>query len=152
MNWDETMHQNNIYNFVHTQQQDFAIFCQSYLTQTHILSLSLFLSLSPSLFRINYLLQFFPTFQISHVDATIIFYFLLLLFTFTFLVLLLNIMLMPFFGMKLVLQLTARIEKILDISLKSERIAGLRQVWRHITVYRVLTQEEIPEEGEKKIS
>ena len=28
-----------------------------------------------------------------------------------------------------------------------KRIAGLQQVWRHITVYMVLTPEEIPEEG-----
>ena len=39
----------------------------------------------------------------------------------------------------------------LDIRPKSEptikQMAGLHQVWRHITVYTVLTQEEIPEEG-----
>ena len=32
-------------------------------------------------------------------------------------------------------------------SLSKSYTAGLRQVWRHITVSTVLTQEEIPEEG-----
>ena len=42
----------------------------------------------------------------------------------------------------------------LDISPESEpalkKIVGLHQFWRLITVYMVLTHEEIPEEGGKK--
>ena len=37
-----------------------------------------------------------------------------------------------------------------QIKARPKRIAGLRQVLRHITAHRVLTQEAIPEEGAQK--
>ena len=37
--------------------------------------------------------------------------------------------------------------KQLDQNFSIPYIAGLRQLWRHITDQTVLTQEEIPEEG-----
>ena len=41
--------------------------------------------------------------------------------------------------------LTVQVRPESESALK--QIAGLRQVLRHITVYTILTQEEIPEEG-----